>query len=232
MKNQKVKQIVERLKSRSNPKAVEGMARYGIVSKKVFGVCTPTLRHMAKEIGINHELAMELWATNIFDARVIAMMVEDPNSISEKQTNEWVKDFDNWAICDGCCIHLFRKTPFAWKKAKEWVRRKEEFVRRAGFVMMATLAVHDKKVEDKKFISLFPSIKRAANDERNGVKKAVNWALRQIGKRNLALNQQAILLAGELKNMNSAGARWIAADALRELKSAAVQKRLRRKKDE
>ncbi len=232
MKNQKVKQIVEQLKSRSNLKAVEGMARYGIVSKKVFGVCTPTLRLMAKEIGKNHELAIELWATNIFDARVIAMMVEDPNTISEKQVNEWVKDFDNWAICDGCCIHLFRKTPVAWKKAKEWVRRKEEFVRRAGFVMMATLAVHDKKVEDKKFISLFSSIKRAANDERNGVKKAVNWTLRQIGKRNLALNQQAISLAGEIKNMNSAGARWIASDALRELKSDAVQKRLRRKRDE
>lgn len=229
MKNQKVKQIVGQLKSHSNPKAVEGMARYGIVSKKVFGVCTPTLRRMAKEIGKNHELAVELWATNIFDARVIAMMVEDPDSISEKQVNEWVKDFDNWAICDGCCIHLFRKTPFAWKKAKEWVRRKEEFVRRAGFVMMATLAVHDKKNEDEKFISLFPSILRAANDERNGVKKAVNWTLRQIGKRNLALNEEAILLAGELKSMNSAGARWIAADALRELKSDAVQKRLRRK---
>lgn len=232
MKNQKVKQIVEQLKSRSNPKAVEGMARYGIVSKKVFGVCTPTLRRMAKEIGKNHELAIELWATDIFDARAIALMIEDPNTISEKQANEWVKDFDNWAICDGCCIHLLRKTPFAWKKAKEWVRRKEEFVRRAGFVMMATLAVHDKKAEDKKFISLFSSIKRAANDERNGVKKAVNWALRQIGKRNLALNQQAILLAGEIINMNSAGARWIAADALRELKSDSVQNRLRRKRNE
>lgn len=208
------------------------MARYGIVSKKVFGVCTPTLRRMAKEIGKNHELAVDLWATDIFDARAIALMIEDPKTISEKQANEWVKDFDNWAICDGCCIHLLRKTPFAWKKAKEWVRRKEEFVRRAGFVMMATLAVHDKKAEDKKFISLFSSIKRAANDERNGVKKAVNWTLRQIGKRNLALNQQAILLAGEIKNMNSAGARWIAADALRELKSDAVQNRLRRKRDE
>jgi 3-methyladenine DNA glycosylase AlkD len=232
VKNQKVKQIVEQLKSHSNPKAVEGMARYGIVSKKVLGVSLPTLRRMAKEIGEDHALAMELWLTKIYDARLIAMMIEDPRSISEKQVDEWVKDFDNWAICDGCCVHLFRKTPFAWKKAKTWVRRKEEFAKRAGFVMMATLAVHDKITEDKKFISLFPSIKLAANDERNGVKKGVNWALRQIGKRNLALNKQAILLAGELKNMNSAGARWIAADAIRELKSDAVQKRLKRKRDE
>lgn len=187
---------------------------------------------MAKHIGKNHELAMELWATEIYDARLIAMLVENPNTITEKQMDEWVKDFDNWAICDGCCIHLFRKTPFAWKKAKDWTRKKDEFVRRAGFVMVATLAVHDKNAEDKKFISLFPSLKRAASDERNGVKKGVNWALRQIGKRNLALNDQAIKFADELKKMNSVSARWIATDALRELKSDAVQKRLRRSNDE
>lgn len=228
MINQKVEQIIKQLESRSNPKAVEGMARYGIVSKNILGVCMPTLRHMAKDIGKNHELAMELWTTEIFDARLIAMMVEDHKTISEKHMDVWAKDFDNWAICDGCCIHLFRKTSVTWKKAKEWSRSKDEFVRRAGFVMITSLAVHDKQAEDKKFISQFSSLKRAANDERNSVKKGVNWALRQIGKRNLVLNNQAIKLAVELKKMNSVAARWIAADALKELQSNAVQKRLKR----
>jgi 3-methyladenine DNA glycosylase AlkD len=144
--------------------------------------------------------------------------------------DRWVKNFDNWAICDGVCIHLFRKTPFAWKKAIAWSKRKEEFVRRAAFALIATLAVHDKQADDKKFFQLLPIIKRESKDERNGVKKAVNWALRQIGKRNLVLNKSAIQTANEIKIIDSPAARWIASDALRELTSEAVQTRLKKKR--
>ncbi|MDI6766776.1 MAG: DNA alkylation repair protein [Bacteroidota bacterium] len=226
-----VKQIISRLESLGNPKNVAGMARYGIVAKKVFGVSAPILRAVAKEIGHNHELALKLWATEIYDARILAAFIDDPKLTTEVQMERWVKDFDNWAICDGCCIHLFRKIPFAWKKAKSWSKRKEEFVKRAGFTLFATLAVHDEQADDKKFVQLLPIIKRASTDERNGVKKAVNWALRQIGKRNLVLNKAAIQTAKEIKKINSPAARWIANDALRELQSEAVQKRLKNKLD-
>ena len=189
----------------------------------------PTLRVIAKEVGHNHELALKLWATEILDARILAAFIDDPKLTTEVQMNHWVKDFDNWAICDGVCIHLFRKTPFAWNKAKEWSKRKEEFVKRAGFTLMATLAVHDKEADDQKFVALLPTIKREAKDDRNGVKKAANWALRQIGKRNIALNKSAIQTAKEIRKLDSPAARWIASDALRELQSKAVQTRLKNK---
>ena len=221
--------ILKQIHSLSDPKAVGGMARYGIVAKKAFGVSAPALRSIAKEVGHNHELAFKLWSTEILDARILAAFIDDPKLTTEVQMERWVKDFDNWAICDGCCIHLFRKTPFAWKKAVVWSNRKEEFVKRAGFALMATLAVHDKEADDKKFLQFLPIIKRASTDERNGVKKAVNWALRQIGKRNIALNKSAIQTAKEIKKIDSTAARWIASDALRELQSKAVQKRLKNK---
>jgi len=224
-----LKTILTKLKSSGDPKNVAGMARYGIFAKKVYGVPTPALRTLAKEIGKNHMLAQQLWSSCIFDARIFAVFVDDSLLVTEKQMELWVKDFDNWAICDGCCIHLFRKTPFAWKKAKAWSVRKEEFVKRAGFTLFATLAVHDKEADDKQFDQLFPIIKKASIDERNGVKKAVNWALRQIGKRNLVLNKAAIQTATEIKKIDSPAARWIASDALRELLSETIQKRLNRK---
>ncbi|MBA4311775.1 MAG: DNA alkylation repair protein [Chlorobiaceae bacterium] len=221
-----VKQILSRLESLGNPKNVAGMARYGIVAKKAFGVSAPALRAIAKEVGHNHKLAFKLWATEIYDARILAAFIDDPKLVTEEQMNRWIKDFDNWAICDGVCLHLFRKTPFAWTKAKQWTKRKEEFVKRAGFTLMATLAVHDKEAGDKKFFQLLQIIKRASTDERNGVKKAVNWALRQIGKRNLILNKSAIQTSKEIKELDSPSARWIAGDALRELAGDAVRKRL------
>jgi 3-methyladenine DNA glycosylase AlkD len=205
------------------------MARYGIVSKKVFGISVVSLREMAKKIGRNHGLAQELWRTGILDARFLAAFIEEPGKITEAQMDRWAKDFDNWAICDGCSLHLFDRTPFAWKKALSWTTRKEEFVRRAGFALIAVLAVHDKSAPDAKFERTFPLIKRAATDDRNGVKKAVNWSLRQIGKRNLGLNALAISAAQEIQSVDSASARWIASDALRELKSPAVQTRLNKK---
>ncbi|MBI4810289.1 MAG: DNA alkylation repair protein [Ignavibacteriales bacterium] len=221
-----IKDILIRLESLGNPKNVAGMARYGIVAKKALGVSAPALRAIAKEVGHNHELALKLWATEIYDARILAAFIDDPKFTTEVQMNRWVNDFDNWAICDGVCIHLFRKTPFAWKKAKEWSKRKEEFVKRAGFTLFATLAVHDKQANDNKFLQILPIIKRESIDERSGVKKAVNWALRQIGKRNLELNKYAIQAATEIKEIDSPSARWIASDALRELTSEAVRKRL------
>jgi 3-methyladenine DNA glycosylase AlkD len=222
--------ILRRLQSLGDPKAVEGIARFGITTKKVFGVSTPDLRKMAKEIGKNHDLAQELWSTGILEARAIAALIDEPRKVTEKQMELWVRDFDNWAACDGCCMNLFDKTSFAWKKVVEWSKRKREYEKRAAFALMAVLAVHDKEAEDKQFLSVLPIIKREATDERNFVKKAVNWALRQIGKRNLALNKKAIQTAKEIQRLDSKSARWIAADALRELTSVAVQQRLARKR--
>jgi 3-methyladenine DNA glycosylase AlkD len=223
------REILRRLKSLSNPEAVAGMARFGINPKNTYGVSIPNLRTMAKEIGKNHPLAQKLWSSGIHDARILASMVDDPTMVTERQLEKWVKDFDSWDVCDQCCSNLFDKTEFAYRKAAEWTSKKEEFVKRAGFVLMACLAVHDKKAEDKKFERFFPLIKREAKDERNFVKKAVNWALRQIGKRNLRLNRTAIDIAREIQATDSKSGRWVASDALRELTSQAVQRRLKGK---
>jgi len=185
---------------------------------------------MAREFGKNHDLAQELWATGVLEARGIAALIDEPSKVTEKQMEQWVKDFDNWAVCDGCCMNLFDKTRFAWKKVVEWSRREKEFEKRAAFSLMAVLAVHDKEAKDKQFLSLLPIIKREVVDERNYVRKAVNWALRQIGKRNLTLNKKAIQVAREIQKIDSKSARWIATDALRELTSVAVQRRLSRKR--
>ncbi|HJW27762.1 MAG TPA: DNA alkylation repair protein [Saprospiraceae bacterium] len=217
------------MQSLSDPDAVAGMARYGIVSKNVLGISVVKLRSIAKEIGKDHRLAQQLWKTGILDARFLAIFIDEPDSVTEAQMERWAKDFDNWAICDGCCLHLFDRTSFAWKKAIAWSNRREEFVRRAAFTLMAVLTVHDKNAHVKEFVRLLPRIKKAAPDERNGVKKAVNWALRQIGKRNLPLNKLAIATAHQIKKMESSSARWIASDALRELTSPAVAKRLKKK---
>lgn len=223
----KAKDILKKLKSHANPKNIEGMARFGINPKNTYGVSIPVLRKTAKEIGKNHQLAQELWASGIHEARILASMIDVPEKVTEKQMEKWIKDFDSWDVCDQVISNLFDKTEFAYPKAFEWSKRKEEFVKRAGFVMMATLSVHDKEAKDKKFEQFFPIIKREAHDERNFIKKAVNWALRQIGKRNLALNKKAIAIAKEIQRMDSKSTRWIAHDALRELTGEAVQKRLK-----
>jgi 3-methyladenine DNA glycosylase AlkD len=184
---------------------------------------------MAKQIGTNHELAAQLWASGIHEARILASLVDDPRRVSEAQMDSWVADFDSWDICDLVCSNLFCRTPFAGTKAVQWSAGGEEYVRRAGFVLMAGLAVRDKKSADAEFMRFFPLMVQASTDERNYVKKAVNWALRGIGKRNLALNAQAIQIAQEIKALDSRSARWIAADALRELTSEAVHRRLLRK---
>lgn len=211
-----------------NPRNVAGMARYGINPKNTLGVSIPVLRKMAREIGKDHDLAAELWVSGIHEARILATLIDIPVQVTESQMDGWAGEFDSWDICDQCCSNLFYRTQFAYKKASEWCVDEREFVKRAGFVMMAALAVKDKKAEDEEFDSFFASIKAGALDNRNFVKKAVNWALRQIGKRNQALNRKAIAAAEEIRKMDSPSARWIAADALRELNSPAVQARLKR----
>jgi len=225
-----VKLVIDRLRSLGDPKAVEGMTRFGIQSSNSFGVSVPQLRTLASEVGRDHMLAMKLWETGLHDARLLATMVDDPRKVTLEQMDKWVRDFDSWDVVDGSCGNLFDKTPFAVAKAKQWCKREEEFVKRAGFVMMAELAVHDKEAKDKVFLDFLPLIVGGASDERNFVKKAVNWALRQIGKRNMKLNKAAVSTARRIRKIDSGAAKWVAADALRELKSPQVLKRLRKTK--
>src|SRR5659263_172257 len=209
--------IIIRLKSLSNPKSVEGMARYGINPEKTLGVSIPILRKMAKEIGRSHVLAQQLWDTGIHEARILGGMIDEPEKVDESQMEQWVRDFDSWDVCDQCCMNLFDRTGSAYQKAIEWSGREEEFVKRAGFALMAVLAFHDKKASDAGFLKFFHAIEKESVDGRNYVKKAVNWALRQIGKRNITLNTLAIETAKNIQKIDSKVARWIAADALREL---------------
>lgn len=224
------KKIISRLKTMRNEKNIEGMARFGISTKNTLGVSIYDLRPMAKEIGKNHALALRLWDTKIHEARILASYVDEPEKVTEAQMEKWASEFDSWDVCDQVCSSLFDKTKFAYAKAFEWSARNEEFVKRAGFVLMACLAVHDKKASDDKFLAFLPIIKREATDERNFVKKAVNWALRQVGKsRNMKLNKAAIKTCREIAKIDSRSARWIAADALRELTGPAVKRRLAKK---
>ena len=224
-----VQEVLKQLKAQANPDAVAGMSHFGIQGKEMYGISMPALRKIAKEIGKDHQLAADLWASGVHEARILATLVDMPKSVTEAQMEQWVQDFDSWDVCDQCCMNLFRKTPFAHAKVVEWSGREEEFVKRASFALMATLAVHDKKADNAQFEQWLPLIKREATDERNFVKKAVNWALRQIGKRNLALNAAAIQTATEIEAIDSKSARWIAKDALRELTGEKVQQRLKEK---
>jgi len=222
----KLEQVLKELRSIADPKNVEGMARFGINPEGTLGISIYNLRPMAKRIGKDHELASQLWSTGIHEARLLAGFVDDPEKVTGRQMEAWAADFDSWDVVDQVCSSLFDQTKFAYPKAVEWSEREEEFVKRSGFVLMAALSVHDKDASDKEFEKFLPIIKREATDERNFVKKAVNWSLRQIGKRNLALNKKAIKAAEEISKMDSRSARWIAADALRELRGDKVQSRL------
>ena len=222
--------VLEKLEAAADPRATEGQARFGINTAHAYGIAMPVLRMLAREIGKDHDLAQQLWASGIHEARILASLVDDPRMVTEEQMESWVKDFDSWDLCDQCCGNLFDKTPYAYRKAVEWSEREEEFVKRAGFALMAYLAVHDKKAADEQFLPFLPIIKREAADNRNFVKKAVNWALREIGKRNANLNRAAIECGEEIRSMDARSAKWIASDALRELTGEAVQKRLQRHK--
>jgi 3-methyladenine DNA glycosylase AlkD len=222
----KYDEVMQRLKSLSDPEAVKGMARFGINPENTYGVSVPNLRKLAKEVGRDHALAQELWASGVHEARILASMVDEPKLVTEEQMEAWVRDFDSWDVCDQVCMNLFEKVPVAWCKVSEWSQREEEFVKRTAFALLACFAWHDKGAADERFIELMPVIVSGASDERNFVRKAVNWALRNIGKRNPNLNKAAIATAREIQGIDSKAARWIAADALRELAGEAVQKRL------
>lgn len=226
MTNQTTRAILKRLEGASDSEAAAGMARFGINPKNAYGVSIPRLRKMAKELGKNHLLALELWSSGIHEARILASMIDSPEDVSEEQMELWVNGFDSWDVCDQCCSNLFDKTRFAFQKAIEWSALDGEFVKRAGFVLMATLAVHDKNAKDETFLKFFPIIKRESVDNRNFVRKAVNWALRQIGKRNPNLNKYAIKAAKDIQKLDSKSAKWIASDAIRELTSKNVRNRL------
>lgn len=209
--------VLKELRALSNPKNVAGMARFGINPKSTLGVSVPQIREIAGKAGKNHALANELWKSGIHEARILAGFVDEPQFVTEEQMESWVSEFDSWDICDNVCGSLFDKTELAYEKAAEWSWRKGEFVKRAGFALMAYLAVHDKKADSDVFAKFLPMIKRGSEDDRNFVKKAVNWALRQIGKRNLALNKLAVQTAREIQKMEPRPAKWIASDALKEL---------------
>lgn len=220
-------EVMEELRTMAKPQKLEGMARFGIKRDKRLGISMPELREAGKSIGKDHRLALRLWATKIPDAMILASLVDDPEKVTEQQADSWVKDLDSWDVCDQLCMNLFDRVPFAGKKIREWSIRDEEFVKRASFALIACIAWHNKDAPDELFTGFFPLIKSGATDERNYVKKAVSWALRHIGKKNLNLNKKALELAGEIKNIGSKSSRWIASDVIRELESAAVQKRLK-----
>ena len=223
-----VEEVLKKLKAKARPDQLEGMARYGMVAERRLGASVPDMRKIAKELGRDHKLALELWKKGIPEARILAAMIDEPEKLTEKQMEDWVKDINSWDVCDQVCANLFEKNAFAWKKILDWSEREEEFVKRTAFALIACLAWHDKEAEDEKFIKLFPVIRRGATDERNFVKKAVNWALRNIGKRNPNLNKAAIKAAKEIQRIDSKASRWIASDAIRELESESVQRRLRK----
>jgi 3-methyladenine DNA glycosylase AlkD len=224
-----VEEVLEQLSAKAKSDQLEGMSRFGIVGDQRMGVSVPDMRKIAKDIGKDHQLALELWDTGIPEAMIVAGMVAEPDKLTETQMEDWVVDINSWDICDQVCMNLFEKTPLAEKKIYDWSEREEEFVKRTAYALIACLAWHDKAAGDEEFIKFFPVLKQGSTDDRNYVKKAVSWALRNIGKRNLALNRAAVEVAQEIQGIDSKSARWIASDAIRELESEKIQGRLKAK---
>ena len=218
--------ILSRLREKADSANLEGMKRYGMTTDNRIGVSVADMRLIVKSIRKNHDLALELWRTGLTEGKIVASMLDEPEKLTVDQMEEWAMGFNSWDVCDQVCMNLFEKSPLAWTKIVEWSEREETFVKRAAFALIACLAWHSKTAKDPDFLELFPLIRRAASDDRNFVKKAVNWALRNIGKRNLSLNRAAAGLAKELIQMDSKAAKWVGSDAVRELESEAVQKRL------
>jgi 3-methyladenine DNA glycosylase AlkD len=226
-----VRSALKWLKSHSTKSTLDGMARYAIPSDKAFGVAYKDMKVLGKRLGRNHELAGALWDTGVYEARMVASFLDDPSQITPAQMDRWCEDFDNWAICDTMCFNLFDRTPHAWAKVAQWSSSKDEFVKRTAFALLWSLSVHDKRAGNEPFVEGLVLIERAADDERNFVKKAVNMALRAIGKRNRALNAAAVAAARRLAGSSNASARWVGKDALRELTSPSVIRRLARRPD-
>jgi 3-methyladenine DNA glycosylase AlkD len=213
------RELIAALEAHADPRNVAGMARFGITSKGTLGVSMGMIRRLAKQAGKSHELALELWDSGIHEARILATIVDEPGSVTRRQMDTWARDFDSWDVCDQACQNLFWLSPHAWTMAEKWARARPEYVRRAGFALMARLAFRTPGDADERIEAFLPLILEAADDERNFVKKAVNWALREIGKRGPQCRQSAIAAAEQIRRLDTRSARWIAADALRELSS-------------
>jgi len=226
-KTWKAVDVLRELRALADPRVRAKMSHFGVHVEKAHGISAPQLHRLAKQIGKNHELAEQLWASGIHEAKILAALIGEPEEVTVVQMERWARGFDSWDVVDGACCYLFAYAAPAWEKAIAWSRRREEYVKRAGFSLMAYLAYKDKQAPNLRFVRLLRIIRRQAGDERNFVKKAVNWALRNIGKRNMQLNLAAIRAAEEIRENDSAAARWVAADALWELKGPAVQRRLR-----
>jgi len=222
----RVAEIIDELRAKGSPESVAGMARYGISTEKTLGVSVYELRRMAGPLGCDHSLAAELWDSGVHEARLLAVFIDDPALVTAEQMEHWAAGFDSWDVCDQACTSLFDASPLAWEKAIEWAEREEEFVKRGAFALMAGLAWHDKKADDERFLALLPIIEGQADDYRNFVKKAVNWALRNIGKRNARLHAAAVETAQAIAARGTRSARWIASDALRELRAEKTLRRL------
>lgn len=221
--------VLAGLRNLARPDQLESMAQFGIGGKGRLGVSIPALRALARPIGKNHRLAEKLWTTGIPDAMILAAFIGEPEKLTSRQMDRWVRKIMSWDVCDQACSNLFDRSPLAWKKIRLWSQQKEEFVKRAGYVLIAALAVHDKSATDRRFLELLPLIRQGATDERNFVKKGVNWALRHIGKRNERLRNAAVAEARGIQKLPSQAARWIAADALRELQDPRTIDRVRRR---
>jgi 3-methyladenine DNA glycosylase AlkD len=220
-----VRSVLRSLEELADPARLEGMARFGIDTSTALGITVTELRRLARDLGRDHALAADLWASGIHEARILASIVDDPAAVTERQMESWVREFDSWDLCDQVCMNLFDRTPFAFDTALEWSAREPEFEKRAGFALMASAAVHRKDRPDRDFHPFLPRIRAGSSDERNYVKKAVSWALRQIGKRSAGLHARAITTAHRIESIDSRSARWIARDVLRELEGPAVRRR-------
>jgi 3-methyladenine DNA glycosylase AlkD len=221
--------VLRELKGLADPKVRAKMEYFGVHVPNAHGISTPVLQQFAKHIGKDHRLARQLWGSGIHEARILATLIGESEKLTAAEMDRWARDFDSWDVVDAACCYLYAHAKPAWSKAAAWSRRREEFVKRASFSLIAYLSYKDKEAADARFVRFLRVIEREARDERNFVKKAVNWALRNIGKRNLRLNREALRAAERIRRQDSRSARWIAADALRELKSPAVQRRLQRK---
>lgn len=200
--------------------------RYGIVTAKAYGVPMGLIQQLGKRLGRDHDLAQALWATGWYEARLLTAYVDDPARVTAAQMDRWARDFDNWGVCDTLCFALFDRTPHAWRKVEQWSRRRDEFVKRAAFALLASLALHDKQSPDAPFRRSLALIERAAGDERNFVKKGVSWALRAVGRRSVALNDEALTLARRLAASDDPAERWVGKDAARELGSPKLRQAL------
>jgi 3-methyladenine DNA glycosylase AlkD len=224
-----LKEVLATLERRGTRATLKGMARYGIVAKHAFGVPMDTLLKLQQQLGTDHDLAIALWRSGWYEARLLAALIGDPERVTRREMNAWAASFENWGDCDTVCFKLWDRTPLAWEKARQWARSPREFVKRGGFVLMACLALHDRSAPDQRFLAFLPLIEQGARDERNFVKKGVNWALRSVGRRSLALNAAAVTVSRRLALSEAAAPRWVGKDALRELSSPTLRARLERR---